>query len=282
MKKILLAGATGYLGQYIAAELKKQQFHTSVIARNPQKFAALNMDVDQVHRAEVTRPDTLNGIFNGVDVVISTVGITRQKDGLSYMDVDYRANHNLLEQAKKSGVKKFIYVSVLHGEKLTGLAICRAKEKFVTELKASGLEYCIIRPTGFFSDMTEFHTMARRGSVYLFGDGRFQSNPIHGADLAALCVRAIHDNATQIEAGGPEIFTATELAELAFDALDKKARIRYLPDGLRRVLLRTGRYLLPRTVYGPMEFFLTVMAMDMVAPGSGQHTLYTYFKSLDK
>lgn len=67
-------------------------------------------------------------------MVISIVGITRQKDGFTYMDVDYWGNANLLSEAKRSGVKKFIYVSVLNGEKLSNLKICEAKERFVTEL----------------------------------------------------------------------------------------------------------------------------------------------------
>ena len=67
-------------------------------------------------------------------MVISTVGIARQKDGFTYMDVDYRENANLLSEAKRSGVKKFIYVSVLNGEKLSNLKIFEAKERFVTEL----------------------------------------------------------------------------------------------------------------------------------------------------
>ena len=57
---------------------------------------------------------------------ISTVGITNR---LNYMDVDFQANLNLLEEAKRSGVKKFIYVAVLNGEKLTHLKICEGKEK---------------------------------------------------------------------------------------------------------------------------------------------------------
>jgi hypothetical protein len=33
--------------------------------------------------------------------------------------------------------------------------------------------------------------------------------------------------------------------------------------------------------YGPIEFFMTVMAMDMVAPEYGRHTLREYFKQLN-
>jgi hypothetical protein len=44
---------------------------------------------------------------------------------------------NLLQEAKKSRVKKFIYVSVLNGENLRHLKICDAKERFVEQLKKS-------------------------------------------------------------------------------------------------------------------------------------------------
>ena len=46
-------------------------------------------------------------------MVISTVGITRQKDGLTYMDVDFQSNVNLIEEAKKEGVKKIIVNGII-------------------------------------------------------------------------------------------------------------------------------------------------------------------------
>jgi uncharacterized protein YbjT (DUF2867 family) len=42
---------------------------------------------------------------------------------------------------------------------------------FVEQLKKSGLDYCVVRPNGFFSDMTDFYKIARKGRVYLFGNG---------------------------------------------------------------------------------------------------------------
>jgi uncharacterized protein YbjT (DUF2867 family) len=87
------------------------------------------------------------------------------------MDVDYQANMNLLQDARKSGVNKFIYVSVLNGANLRHLKICDAKERFVEGLKASGMDYGIIRPNGIFSDMADFLEMARKGRIYLFGKG---------------------------------------------------------------------------------------------------------------
>lgn len=111
MKKVLVGGATGYLGKYLLAALKKQGYSSIALARNLKKLP--KNAADTFIQAEVTQAETLKGICQNVDIVISTVGITRQKDGLTYMDVDYQANANLLEEALRSGVKKFIYVSLL-------------------------------------------------------------------------------------------------------------------------------------------------------------------------
>ena len=154
-EKILIAGATGYLGKFITKELVNKGNDVTIIVRNKKK---INLEAQNLTmlEAQVTQPETLKGICENIDVVISTVGITRQKDDLTYMDVDFQSNVNLIDEAKKGGVKKFIYISVLNGEKLRHLKICEAKEKLGDYLKLSGMDYCIIRPNGFFSDMKEF------------------------------------------------------------------------------------------------------------------------------
>ncbi len=281
MKKILLAGSTGYLGSYIAKELQQRSSFFRAIARSPEKLEQNDIEANEVLKAELTDPDSIRECCKGIDVVISTVGITRQKDGLTYMDVDYQANMNLLEEAKKSGVKKFIYVSVLNGEKLRNLKICDAKETFVEQLKKSGVDYCIVRPNGFFSDMSEFFNMAKRGRVYLFGNGELRANPIHGEDLAVVCVDAIDRPNKKIEIGGPETLTQNEIASIAFDILGNKPKITHIPDWVRVTILKLVKLLTGSKVYGPVEFFMTVMAMDMLAPEYGRHTLKEYFINMN-
>ncbi len=281
MKKILLAGSTGYLGSYIAKELQKQAYFCRAIARNPEKLKQKDIEANEVLKVELTKPASITESCKDIDVVISTVGITRQKDGLTYMDVDYQANMNLLEEAKKSGVKKFIYVSVLNGEKLRNLKICDAKEMFVEQLKKSGVDYCIVRPNGFFSDMSEFFNMAKRGRVYLFGNGELRANPIHGEDLATVCVDAVDKSDKEVEIGGPETLTQNEIASIAFDILGNKPKTTHIPDWVRGAILKVVRLFTGSKVYGPVEFFLTVMAMDMLAPEYGKHTLKEYFTNLN-
>lgn len=286
---ILVAGATGYLGRYITKELLSRNFKTKIIVRDVSKVQKMedhvNLDIQQ---AEVTKPETLHpSIFDNVRIVISTVGITRQKDGLTYMDVDYQANANLIEEAKKcgGGVEKFIYISVLNGDKLRRqVKICEAKERLGDYLKSSGLNYCIIRPTGFFSDMADFLEMAKGGTVYLFGDGKGLLNPIHGEDLARAIVDTMdqhmedaNDN-NEIKIGGPDVLSQNEIAKLALEACSKNPnRIVHVPDWIRKFALWIVKTMTSSQTHGPIEFFLTAMALDMQAPTYGTRKLEDYF-----
>ncbi len=207
MEKVLVAGASGYLGRYIVKALKKKEYWVRGLARDSKKLDTLTGCIDDVFIAEVTIPESLTGICIGVDCVISTVGITKQKDGMTYMDVDYQANMNLLKEAKRSRVKKFIYVSVFNAEKMKDLKAVQAKLKFENELKKSGLDYTIVYPNGFFSDMLDYLEMARKGKGFVFGSGEYKINPIHGEDLARVCVSAIIGSDGIIEVGGPDLLT---------------------------------------------------------------------------
>lgn len=108
MKKVLIAGTTGYIGKFVAAEFKKQHFFTRIIARDIARFQCENIQADELIKAEVTDPETLVTCCDGIDIVFSSIGITKQKDGLTYMDVDFQANLNLLHilQILKSAQQK--------------------------------------------------------------------------------------------------------------------------------------------------------------------------------
>jgi uncharacterized protein YbjT (DUF2867 family) len=258
-----------------------RQLDFEAIARNPQKLEKLGLSSSQIIEAQATDSESLSGCCEGVDAVISTLGITRQKDGLTYMDVDYQANKNLLDEALKSGVKKFVYVSVLHGEDLTHLQICEAKERFVRELQDSGLDFCIIRPSGFFSDMKEFYQMAKSGRVYLFGDGKTKANPIHGADLARVCVDSVFWNEQVIEVGGKETLSQKDIAKIAFEVVNQPTKITFIPDWIRKLILRLASLFLRKAQYGTVEFFLNVMTIDMATNQYGNHTLRDFFSQLE-
>ncbi len=277
MKKVLVAGATGYLGKFVVKELKKQGYWVRALARTPGKLDDIKDSIDEVFVGEVTKPETLTHICDGIDAVISSVGITKQKDGLTFMDVDYQGNKNLLDLAVENKVSKFIYVSVLNSHLMTHLVGIQAKELFVEKLKESGLDYAVIRPTGFFSDMREFLEMAKKGRVFLFGSGEHKINPIHGADLAEVCVKAIGREEKEINVGGPEVFSYKEIARLAFRALDKKVKISHIPQWINKSLLFLVKLFTSSKTYGPVEFFMTVLTMDVTGPKYGKLGLLDSF-----
>jgi uncharacterized protein YbjT (DUF2867 family) len=279
-KKILIAGATGYLGKHAVMEFKKRGYYIRALARDEARLESLRSFIDEAWIGEVTEASTLRGICQGMDYVFSSVGITRQKDGLRYMDVDYGGNRNLLEEALKSKVSGFMFISVFNAEKLSRLKIVEAKERFASELKSSGMNYVIVRPNGFFSDMEEILKMARKGKVSLFGKGNFLANPIHGADLARFCCQEINGKNLELDIGGPDTLTHKQIALQAFFALGKTSKIAYVPVPLTRLILFLMRMFSSSKTYGPVEFFMKVMSKDMTAPEFGTRSLGEYYRSM--
>lgn len=278
VKKVLVAGATGYLGQFVVKALKAKGYWIRVLGRSAAKLAPVEEYADELFVGEVTDPDSLIGLCDGIDIVFSSVGITRQRDGLTYKDVDYQANRNLLTMAEAAGVSQFMYVHVLNAEKLEHVAMVQAKQTFVDDLKRSTLDHTVICPTGFFSDMEEILSMARSGRVYLFGDGSNRINPVHGADLAEVCASALVSSESEIDVGGPEVLTYREIAGLAFDVLEQREKITCIPKYLVSAIVGALRWLTPAKVYGPVQFMASVMTMDVIGQPRGQRRLADHFR----
>lgn len=278
MKTILIAGASGYLGKYLVKEGKTRGYKIRVLLRRDPKPREFEFTPDEVFIGQATDPNSLTNLCEGIDVVISSLGITRQKDGLSYMDVDYGANWNILQEALKSKTERFVYTSVLNGQKFRSCKLIDAKECFVDQLKNSPIKSTIIRPTGFFSDMGDFLQMARKGKVYLFGDGSLSINPIDGEDLAEEIFNALERGDEELPIGGPETYTFTQLAELSFRCAGKKGKISYLPDILRKMTLSILPRITPLSFYGPIEFFLTAMSADGSTKQYGKKKLEDFYR----
>ena len=174
-------------------------------------------------------------------------------------------------------MQKFVYVSAFNGAQLRHLDIVDAHEAFIEELEASGLAFAVVRPTGYFSDMSEVFEMARKGRVWLIGSGTNRVNPIHGADLAVVCADAVESADREIAVGGPQVMTWREMAQLAFEVLDQPARVTCIPVWLMRLAVRLVR-LFNRHQGELLAFFTTMATTDMVAPETGTRTVEQHFK----
>jgi len=277
MKKVLIAGATGYLGRLAVQEFKTQGFWVRALARTPEKLATLQEYIDDVFVGEVTDKNSLSGICKDIDIVFSSIGITKQKDNLTFMDVDYQGNINLLEEALREGTTKFIFVSVFNAEYMKHLKGIQAKLLFEEELKKSGMDYSVLYPNGFFSDMLEYLKMAKKGRGYVFGSGQNRINPIHGKDLAEVCVKAAEGHQKEIHVGGPDLFTHNDILKLAFEVLGTKPKISKIPLWVSRLTTGILRTFTSVKTYGPVEFFMTVLVADLAAPEYGSRHLREFF-----
>ncbi len=288
MKRVLVAGATGYLGKFAAQAFKARGCHVRVLTRSEKRLSepgpftapALSRDdVDEIFVGELSKPESLEGLMDDIDVVFSSVGISRQRDGLTFEQVDYQCNKNLIDLCEASDVKRFVYVSMQGAENIMQLAITQAHEKVVDALKASGMEHRIVRPCGYFSDMGAVFDMAKKGRVLLVGDGTNQMTPIHGRDLAQVCVDTAEGDELEVEAGGPDNLTQRETAELAFEVLGKPAKITVIPMWVAWGAVKCVGLL--STQFGDLvEFIVTAGKIDGVGPKRGTTTLRSYFQAL--
>lgn len=276
---VLIAGASGYLGRYLTIAYARAGYRVRALVRNPDKLKSGIGHFDQIYVGEATKRSDLIDVCDGVDLVVSALGITRQMDGFNYAQVDYQANRNLLDEALKAEVKRFAYIHVLNANQMSELPMVRAKIKFARELEAAPIPSTILSPSGFFRDVFEVLDMAAKGRVFIFGDGHHKISPIHGADLAQACVQATQDGLVAVDVGGPETFTQNQIAALAFFLLGKPMRLVHIPFWVGDLGVRLARVFGLGRKVAPLAFFIKASKLDMRAPAFGNHLLSESFKA---
>lgn len=230
--KILLAGAFGNLGfeilkaliksghEVVAADLKEKENNGL-----EGKYTFVSIDA--------TRPETLKGVCDGVDNVITTMGLTGASKKFSAYDIDYQGNLNLLKEAKEKGVKKFNYISVIACKEKGAeeVPMLHAKALFEDELISSGLQYVIYRPTGYFYDICKvFKPYVDKGEMQLLkGYHDVKANVVDCPDFAQYIVEHMNDENKIYEVGGKETYTYEEMAKLCFKAANKPTIIKDSP-----------------------------------------------------
>ena len=189
---------------------------------------------------DATNPETLKGICDGADVVISTVGLTGASTKFTAYDIDYNGNMNILAEAKAAGVKCFNYISVISCDEpgADKVPMLHAKYLFEEELKKSGMTYVIHRPTGYFYDIAKvFKPYVDKGEMQLLkGYGSVKANVVDCPDFAKFIVERMNDENAVYNVGGKETYTYEEMAAMCFDAAKKPLKIKWAPIWLFGVL----------------------------------------------
>ncbi|HYD00015.1 MAG TPA: NAD(P)H-binding protein, partial [Phycisphaerales bacterium] len=190
--RIIVAGAGGVLGRLVVRELESRGHAVRAVVRRPGALSATPLR--EVVTLDALRPGAWRGVCDGADAVFSSLGASVNPSpfvcGGTYTKVDAPANLALLEEARRAGVRRFVYTSLIDGDKARHLDYAEGHERVVDALRASGLPATVLRPTGFFCAMTALVDMARRGAVPVFGDGSARTNPVAEQDLAVQAAAA--------------------------------------------------------------------------------------------
>ncbi len=274
---LLIAGAGGVLGRELVRQALTRGDHVAALVLRKGELRVIEHPRLRIIEADVTRPEQLDGICKGMEQVISCIGITRLKSNLTHETVDYQGNRNLLEEAKRSGVAKFAFLSPAGtGAGLGHAPLIDAKYRFEQALRASGLPWVLFRSGGFFPDIADMMKLAAKGPLYAIGKGDSVSTPIHIPDLAALMLAETgrQENAV-VELGGPEDLTWRETCEACFAALGKSPRIQYAPVWLCRLALPLIRpFSYRHWAMGKLLLFMSTR--DIPTPKRGPTSLRTY------
>jgi len=115
--KVLVTGASGYLGGNIAQFLADRGFQVRISDRFiPDELEEWAARFER-HLADVCKPEELRGICDGIDVIIHCAALNEvfcTKESLQALLVSGYGTRNLLAEAVEAEVKRFVYFSTFH------------------------------------------------------------------------------------------------------------------------------------------------------------------------
>jgi len=186
MHNILVAGAHGNIGKKIIKLLDDSQYFTPIAMVRKQEYfdAFKSQNIDAV-LADVT--ENTSHAFENVDKVIFAAG----SGGKAVVEVDQEGAKNLIKEAEKQGIKKFVMLSSLgadNPEEADELKdYLKAKHNADEFLKQSNLSYTIVRP-GTLNDNLGNDKIELKKKLNKHGE-------ISRDDVAQTLVRCLHDDA---------------------------------------------------------------------------------------
>ncbi|MEQ7873510.1 complex I NDUFA9 subunit family protein [Sphingomonas sp. ASV193] len=233
---VLLIGASGFIGRYVAEQLLKAGVRVRAAERDPRKAYFLQPlgSVGQVALTgfDMARPSHFAAAVDGVDAVINLVGAFEGRLHLLHAD----GPGQLAEAAKKAGVSAFVQISAIgadpHADSLYG----RTKGEGEARVRRAFPAATILRPSVVFGPEDQFtNRFASMASLpivpVLAPQTKFQ--PVYVRDLAQAIAKAALDPATYggktYDIAGPEVLTMRALNERIAALAGKKADFVDLP-----------------------------------------------------
>jgi uncharacterized protein YbjT (DUF2867 family) len=237
----LLTGATGGLGRRIARILRDRDLPVTAFVRLTSRYGELEQRGTQLFIGDLLRDKDIEKACRGVRYIISAHGSNEGNGGAP--ELDYRANIELIDNAKAIGVEHFVFISVLGADRgYEDSPVFKAKREVEKYLQASGLNYTILRPSGFASSLLPLAERFRQTGIFvLIGDRETRNSIVSTDDLAKIAIDSITVEGARnqiIPVGGPEILSREDIPRIFSHIFKREPTLinppLFLLDGVRR------------------------------------------------
>lgn len=244
----LIVGGTGALGSAIARRLLAAGQRVRLMTRSPEKAVDLVARGAVVIRGDLLDRNSLVGACQGAEVVVAAAHSILGRGRHASAHVDGAGHRHLIDAARDSGVRHFIYTSVYgDGPEFHAVPFFRIKREVEEHLMASTLASTILRPTAFMESHAHLligEPILRTGKTMLFGRGERLRNFVAADDVAAIAMRALAEPSLigqTVDVGGPENMTDMDVVQLYERLSGRTAKITHVPIGILRVASRLLR-----------------------------------------
>lgn len=207
--RIFVTGATGQLGRLVIEELYRRVGPARIVAvvRDPSRSRDLFPSGVTLRQGDYDQPETLDSALVGADrlLLISSNAI----------GVRVPQHRNVIEAAKKAGVKRIVYTSVLRAD---SMPLPLAEEHRQTEalIAASGIAHTLLRNGWYTENYTASIPPALEHGALIGSAGQGRISSATRADYAEAAAIALLDDAAPARAvyelAGDASYSLTEFA----------------------------------------------------------------------
>ncbi|MBT8074189.1 MAG: complex I NDUFA9 subunit family protein [Xanthomonadales bacterium] len=247
--KIVLIGASGFLGRFILHALTVDQHQCVVLTRAGVRRSTLDMLPGvKLVQADVYDPEVLAEQFAGAGAVFSMAGILNESGGggKGFHKVHVELVEGIVEACRKAGVSRLLHLSALNAGQGQSYYLKSKGEAEEILLAADDLDVTIFQPSVIFGrDDSFFNRFAAMLSIAPFmplacPDARLQ--PVYAGDVADAMAASLEDPMTygkRYELAGPKSYSLKELVEWTAKTTGKRRLIIGLPGPASAMMAAT-------------------------------------------
>jgi len=224
---ILVTGGTGFVGSNLVRRLRNDDIAVRALVRDPGRGQALKDIAVDIVEGDVSNRESLEKAAHGCDRVVHLVGIIQETQNAKFQTVHVDGTRNVLEAAKKAGVRHILYQSALGTRPGAVSAYHKTKWQAEELVRASNVPYTILRPSLIYGPGDQFtmrlvEMIKHLPVLPVIGSGQSRIQPLYIDDAVSCIVKAITGDSffnEMLEIGGPDQLTYEELVGAVADAL---------------------------------------------------------------